>query len=280
MQAMSDERAGGRHLLTIGQLAAYAGATVKAVRVYHERGLLPEPPRDASGYRRYSAADAVQLVKIRTLVDAGVPLARIREILDAGPAELAAAIGEIDRKLCERAEQIRLTRQRISRLQGGDRLFVTDEVADWLDRLREIGISERGVLRERELWVLLQAAAPDQAAAWVAGKVAALADPSFRALYRDYDEAYDWRPDDPRLPALADRTRDWFAARGPSGEANGGPDREPGRRAGGGPSAKADGGPDAEAVPPGDAGGLLALASAEAASPAWNRIAELAARPA
>jgi len=252
MRAMSDERAGSRHLLTIGRLAAYAGVTIKTVRVYHERGLLPEPPRDASGYRRYSAADAVQLVKIRTLAEAGVPLARIREMLDAGPEELAAAIDEIDRGLCERAERIRLARERIAQLQGGDRLFVTGEVADHLDRLRQIGVSERGVLRERELWVLLQAAAPDQAAAWLAGKVAALADPSFQALYRDYDEAYDWRPDDPRLPSLARRTRDWFA-------------RQP---------------PGAEVMPPGETGGLLALASAEAASPAWNRIAELAARPA
>ena len=46
-------------MITIGQLASYAGVTVKAVRVYHARGLLPEPPRDASGYRRYTAAGSV-----------------------------------------------------------------------------------------------------------------------------------------------------------------------------------------------------------------------------
>ncbi|MFC6566048.1 MerR family transcriptional regulator [Actinoplanes utahensis] len=246
---MTYARAGGRHLLTIGRLAAYAGVTVKAVRVYHERGLLAEPPRDSSGYRRYGADHAVQLVKIRTLAEAGVPLARIRELLDAGPEQFAAAIDEIDRRLRDRAEQIRRTRQRITRLRGGDRLFVTEEVAAYLDTLREIGVSERGVLRERELWVLLQAAAPEQVAAWIAGKAAAVADPEFRALYRDYDEAYDWPPDDPRLAGLAERTRDWFARQEPGGE-----------------------------TPPGtDAAGLLALASAEVASPAWNRIAELAA---
>jgi DNA-binding transcriptional MerR regulator len=41
--------------LTIGQLAAYAHVTIKAVRHFHQRGLLQEPPRDASGYRRYGA---------------------------------------------------------------------------------------------------------------------------------------------------------------------------------------------------------------------------------
>ena len=30
-------------MLTIGQLAAYAGVTVRAVRHYHQIGLLPEP---------------------------------------------------------------------------------------------------------------------------------------------------------------------------------------------------------------------------------------------
>ena len=84
-------------MITIGQLASYAGVTVKAVRVYHARGLLPEPPRDASGYRRYTAQDAISLVKIRTLAEAGVPLARIRDLLAADPGAFAAAIAEIDR---------------------------------------------------------------------------------------------------------------------------------------------------------------------------------------
>ena len=42
-------------MITIGQLADYAGVTIKAVRHYHQRGLLDEPPRDSSGYRRYTA---------------------------------------------------------------------------------------------------------------------------------------------------------------------------------------------------------------------------------
>src|SRR4051812_20211510 len=55
------------YMLMIGQLADYAGVTVKTVRNYHERGLLEEPPRDASGYRRYGVEHAIRLVKIRTL---------------------------------------------------------------------------------------------------------------------------------------------------------------------------------------------------------------------
>ncbi|MFD0629768.1 MerR family transcriptional regulator [Streptomyces sanglieri] len=50
----------------------------RVYRVYRDKGLLPEPDRDTSGYRRYGANDAIDLIKIRTLAEAGVPLARIR----------------------------------------------------------------------------------------------------------------------------------------------------------------------------------------------------------
>ena len=84
-------------MLTIGQLATYAGVTVRAVRHYHVKGLLPEPERDSSGYRRYGAAAVVELIKIRTLADAGVPLALVRELLVADDAEFNAAVADIDR---------------------------------------------------------------------------------------------------------------------------------------------------------------------------------------
>jgi DNA-binding transcriptional MerR regulator len=200
-------------MITIGQLAQYAGVTIKAVRVYHERGLLPEPPRDSSGYRRYRAEDAIDLVKIKTLAQAGVPLVRIKELLAANSDEFAAAIAEIDRTLAERAEEIRRTRERIAELGSGDRLFVSAEVAEYLDRLQQLGVSDRAVRMERDFWILLQSVAPKQAAGWVADKLDAIDDPEFGAIYLDYDAAFDWSPDDPRLVGLADRTRRWLAGR-------------------------------------------------------------------
>ncbi|WP_433626330.1 MerR family transcriptional regulator [Nocardia sp. CA-120079] len=200
-------------MITIGQLARYAGVTIKAVRVYHERGLLPEPARDCSGYRRYGAEDAVDLVKIKTLARAGVPLARVKELLAANSEEFAAAIAEIDCMLAERAEEIRRTREQIAELGCGDRLFVSTDVAEYLDRLQHLGVSERAVRMERDIWILLQSVAPEQASEWIADKLDAIDDPQFRAIYLDYDAAFDWPPDDPRLVDLADRTRQWLTAR-------------------------------------------------------------------
>ena len=200
-------------MITIGQLADYAGVTIKTVRHYHQRGLLVEPPRDTSGYRRYTAQNAIDLVKIRTLAGAGVPLARIKELLTADPDHFAAAIIEIDLNLQQRAEELLRTRERIGQLRAGDRLFVSAEVADYLDRLRRLGVSQRTVEMERDVWILGQSVSPKEAASWIADKRDAIDDPEFLAIYLEYDAAFDWSPDDPRLPALADRTQRWLTTR-------------------------------------------------------------------
>ncbi len=238
-------------MITIGQLADYAGVTIKAVRHYHQRGLLAEPPRDSSGYRRYSAEHAIHLVKIKTLAEAGVPLARITELLAADPDKFAAAIAEIDRNLAERAEELLRTRERIAQLSAGDRLFVSAEVADFLDRLHELGVSQRSVQMERNGWILVQSVSPKEAAIWIADKRDAIGDPEFRAIYLEYDAAFDWSPDDPRLYALADRTQRWLANRRGRSE-------------------------DGESPVPDPAIAQLVATSAGASSPAWDRLNEIA----
>src|SRR6185503_13732067 len=112
------EQAGA--MLTIGQLASYAGVTIRAVRHYHQIGLLPEPERDASGYRTYDAAAVVRLIRIRTLAEAGVPLARVRQLLDADPDTFAAATTQIDRQLRTQIRALQEHRRRIAQLGSGD----------------------------------------------------------------------------------------------------------------------------------------------------------------
>lgn len=130
-------------MLTIGQLAAHAGVTVRAVRHYHRIGLLPEPERDQSGYRTYTADAVVRLIRIHILAGAGVPLARVQELLEAGPEEFAAAVQEIDRKLRTQIRQLQATRQRLAKLSAGEQLALPDSVLGYLDRLRGLGVEER-----------------------------------------------------------------------------------------------------------------------------------------
>lgn len=198
-------------MLTIGQLAAHAGVTVRAVRHYHQRGLLAEPERDASGYRRYDAQAVVELIRIKTLADAGVPLARIDELLAAQPEEFAQAITEIDQALRSKVRELTRYRRHIAELAAGDSLFLPSEVIAILDRLRTLGVSERMVHIERDSWIMLVALAPESVPDWVAGKEKALADPEFRRLYVTCDEAMGWESDDPRLPGLATAMATWTA---------------------------------------------------------------------
>lgn len=208
-------------MLTIGQLAEYVGVTVRAVRHYHQRGLLPEPERDASGYRRYGAQAVVDLIRIKTLADAGVPLARIQALLGAEPEQFAQATAQIDQALRARIRGLEQQRRRIAALAAGDRLFLPDEVVDLLDQLRRLGVSQRTVNMERDGWILLAARSADRAAQWATDKRVALADPEFRRLYLACDRAFDWDPADPRLDGLAGAMVT-FAARHRAGRAGGG----------------------------------------------------------
>lgn len=192
-------------MLTIGQLAAHAGVTVRAVRHYHAKGLLPEPERDASGYRRYDAKAVVDLIKIRTLADAGVPLARVKELLLADDEQFAEAVAEIDKRLRAEIRERQRHREQISRLAAGDSLALPPEAVAYLDRLRELGIPERMVEGERDAWILVAAHSPEQMPKLMALKGEEIEDPEVVELYQRLDEAIDWQPDDPRLPELADR---------------------------------------------------------------------------
>ncbi|MGN0065354.1 MAG: MerR family transcriptional regulator [Nocardioides sp.] len=171
-------------MLTIGQLAAYAGVTPRAVRHYHQIGLLPEPERDASGYRSYDAQAVIGLVRIRVLAEAGVPLARVQELLDAGEDEFAAAVTEIDRRLRAEIRELTEHRRRIARLAAGDSLALPPVVVAYLDRMRELGVPELVVRGERDGWILLAARMPDQMDEFMADKMAQLDDPRTVELYR------------------------------------------------------------------------------------------------
>jgi DNA-binding transcriptional MerR regulator len=192
-------------MLTIGQLAAYAGVTVRAVRHYHQIGLLPEPERDASGYRRYGATAVVSLIKIRTLASAGVPLSQIGQMLEAGAPAFAEAVQRIDSQLRDEIERLETSRKQIAQLAAGDNLALPPEVVAYLDRLREIGASERIVESERDGWILVAARWPDRIHEWIPWKFAELDDPRLVRLYRLLSEVLESDAgDDPRLEEAAD----------------------------------------------------------------------------
>ncbi|MFD7024161.1 MerR family transcriptional regulator [Promicromonospora sukumoe] len=76
----------------IGDAAAFAGTTPRAIRHYHEIGLLPEPERGGDDRRRYGYEDMVRLLWVRRMADTGIALDDIRDAF-AGSAPGGSAPG-------------------------------------------------------------------------------------------------------------------------------------------------------------------------------------------
>jgi DNA-binding transcriptional MerR regulator len=79
--------------MTIGQLAARSGLSVRTLRFYADAGVLPETARSESGYRLFGS-DAVPRARlVRTLRELGVGLADVKRVLaaEASLADVAVA---------------------------------------------------------------------------------------------------------------------------------------------------------------------------------------------
>ncbi|WP_370331184.1 MerR family transcriptional regulator [Mycolicibacterium hippocampi] len=93
------------------EIAELAGTSLRAVRHYHQVGLLAEPERRSNGYKQYGVAHLVRLVRIKRLTDLGFSLTQIADMDDSDDhpeealrsldAELAATIDRLQRARVE-----------------------------------------------------------------------------------------------------------------------------------------------------------------------------------
>jgi MerR family transcriptional regulator, thiopeptide resistance regulator len=67
---------------TVGEVASFAGVTVRALHHYDAIGLLSPSGRSDAGYRRYRRADLERLQRVLVYRELELPLARIAELLD------------------------------------------------------------------------------------------------------------------------------------------------------------------------------------------------------
>lgn len=95
------------------ELAELAGTTVNTVRHYHRLGLLPEPDRRSNGYKQYEVSDLLRLLRIRRLVDLGVPLSQIEEV-GAGADSTADALRKLDAELAAQIDRLQRARAGIA----------------------------------------------------------------------------------------------------------------------------------------------------------------------
>lgn len=101
--------------LSIGDLAALTGVTVRTLHHYDEIGLLPPHSRTASGHRRYDPTDVVRLQRIVGLRSLGLSLNDIAEAIDGDEGSTSAvARRQLDQVVTRIAEltdlEVALTR--------------------------------------------------------------------------------------------------------------------------------------------------------------------------
>jgi MerR family transcriptional regulator, copper efflux regulator len=111
--------------MRIGDAAAAAGTTPRALRFYEQRGLLSPPPRTATGQREYGQREVSRVRIIRELLSLGLTVEDVRgcadrlQLLDGdtlpprGGPGCSMASGVVQRRLAALdAEITRLSRVR------------------------------------------------------------------------------------------------------------------------------------------------------------------------
>ncbi|MCL8011165.1 MerR family transcriptional regulator [Streptomyces sp. AS02] len=117
----------------IEDLAHLSGATVRTIRAYQDRGLLPRPVRRGRA-NVYSDAHLVRLRQIAGLLDRGYTLASIKELLEAwdagrGLGGVLGLVAEVDGPWTDE-EAVRISRAELDERFGGtpDDAAVADAV--------------------------------------------------------------------------------------------------------------------------------------------------------
>lgn len=190
----------------IGDAAAFAGTTPRAIRHYHEIGLLPEPERGGDGRRRYGYDDMIRLLWIRKMAEAGIGLDDMRAAFDEA-RDIEEILSRLEEALAAQEAAIKRRRAAVQRLQAvGSPLGLLSELVT--DRLSHL---PPGALRPSDVEALLvteRIFGPLGAAIQASVFIVLATHPDLRAEQDRLDAAEaalddGVEPDDPRVEELA-----------------------------------------------------------------------------
>ncbi|HEX4723773.1 MAG TPA: MerR family transcriptional regulator [Pseudonocardiaceae bacterium] len=138
-------------MLRIGEVAELVGVSTRTIRHYHQIGLLREPVRMANGYRGYEPWDVVLLLRIRRMVETGLHLDEIANVLAADRGrEPRDILIELDADLADQERRIRTRRKRIAELLANqDASTYSVELAALLTNLERTEADQPTLDRQR-----------------------------------------------------------------------------------------------------------------------------------
>ncbi|BAL89684.1 putative MerR-family transcriptional regulator [Actinoplanes missouriensis 431] len=190
----------------IGDAAVFAGTTPRAIRHYHQIGLLPEPERGVDGRRRYGYDDMIRLLWIRRMAEAGISLDDMRAAFGQ-TRDIGEVLGRLEETLAAQEAEIKRRRAAVHRLRtvGSPLGLLSDLVAD------RLGDLPPGALRPADLDALLvteRIFGPLGAAIQASVFIVLATHPDLRAEQDRLDAAEaalddSVKPEDPRVEELA-----------------------------------------------------------------------------
>ena len=110
----------------IGELAARVGVSVRTLHHYDRIGLVKPSARSDAGYRLYGETDLLRLQQVLTLRRLGLPLRRIRDVLDGKDFDVAASLRIQHHALRTRIEELQRVESAIE-----DALEVRERSGAW-----------------------------------------------------------------------------------------------------------------------------------------------------
>ncbi|MDI9887098.1 MerR family transcriptional regulator [Streptomyces sp. HNM0645] len=158
--------------LTVGQVSALVGVTVRALHHWDEIGLARPSLRTAAGYRLYTAGDLERLHRVVVYREIGLALDRIQVVLDDSAADVPGALRAQRTRIAERIDRLEELSAGLDRMidahERGTPLTVEQQAAlfgpewnpDWPARARQRygdttqwrQYAERSASRDPEEW--------------------------------------------------------------------------------------------------------------------------------
>lgn len=172
-------------------IAKRAGVTVRTLRHYHQIGLLPEPSRDANGYRHYTVQHLARLLRIKRLGALGLSLRQLAPLLENSDAPRSAVLDQLDASLADQIERLQEQRRIVAALrEGTGPLDVSPELAAVLSPL-EIGRSDDAKSGGREQSALIDHMVDDEGRAALAELYGGLSAPNLAEIVLALGQRFD-----------------------------------------------------------------------------------------
>ena len=149
-----------RSLMTVGELAARVGVTVRTIQYYDQRGLLHPTCKGEQNLRLYSEADEERLYRIVTLKHLGLSLSEIQQSESKETQdELMAALSKREEELERKSAEILREMNSLNELKYH---IESEEDASWKALADTVGAAKD---RENALWFALAGESADNAPA-------------------------------------------------------------------------------------------------------------------